>query len=120
MRMIDSRPTRARLLSSLAIVLAASAFLAPAAVYATSPGPAACEEYSVCGGPTGPASGGGGKSGAQPQTPPGTSGWFHLPVVDYPVTAPVAILGAALLGSAVAIGIAVRVRARPGAATQRV
>src|SRR6266496_5704986 len=110
MPMFDSRPTRARLLSSLAIVLTASAFLAPAAAHAASPGPAACEEYSVCGGPSGP--GGGGAPGAHQLAEPSTSGWFHLPLLDYPVTAPVAILAAALLGSAVAIGVTVRVRAR--------
>jgi hypothetical protein len=114
--MFSSRPTRARLLSSLVIVLAASAILVPAAAHAASPGPAACEEYSVCGGPTGQASGGAG--GAQPhrEAHPSTSGWFRLPLLGYPVTAAVAVLAAALLGGGVALVVGARLRARPPAA----
>ena len=74
----------------------------------------------MCGGPTGPSTGAASGSGgprATQQARPSTSGWFRIPLLDYPVTPAVGILAAVLVGSGVALGVAARVRARPPAAT---
>ena len=116
-------PRRIRLLGSnsrfvsLAIVVAALAMLVPPGAAAASPGPAACAEYSVCGGPTGAAGGSGAGrtagSGSGQHAHATVSGWIRLPLVDYPLTPAVAALAAAVVGCGVALWLVIRLRARP-------
>ena len=81
--MSSPRSIRARPLGSLAIVLAALAVPVPPAVRAASPGPAACAEYSVCGGPTGaeggPGAGHAAGSGSGQHAHPTASRWWVMP-----------------------------------------
>jgi hypothetical protein len=85
-------------------VLAATLAIGSSPALGATPGPAACQEYSVCGGPTG-GSGAGGTPGAPAsRTPrPSVGARTTLPFTGYPLTPAVAI-GAAV----VAVGLLAR------------
>jgi hypothetical protein len=96
-----ARSRRTRLLVASMLVVAALAGAAPVATAA--PGPqAACEEYSVCGGPTGAGTGAG-----HPSPPPITHpiDSIRLPIVGYPLT-PASLALLVALAAALALGAA--------------
>ena len=95
-------------------MLATSA-LAVGVPVASGAGPqAACQEYSVCGGPTG--AGAPGSATGSRRSAPNTAhatGWIRLPLAGYPLTPAILALLAAL-ASGVALGGAIAARARAG------
>ena len=78
---------------------------------------AACQEYSVCGAPTGDGTHGGAGGPANPRSSQPTTAhvadWIRLTVAGYPLTPAILALLAAL-AAALGLGGAIAVRARSG------
>jgi hypothetical protein len=78
---------------------------------------AACQEYSVCGAPTGEGTHGGAGSPANPHSSQPTTAhvadWIRLPLAGYPLTPAILALLAAV-AAALGLGAAITARARSG------
>jgi hypothetical protein len=88
--------------------VAATMVIGSAPAVGSTQAPAACQEYSVCGGPTGGSSSGSLGRPVSPRSRPSVASRVTVPLIGYPLT-PALAIGAALVALALVASVALAV-----------